>query len=235
MSNLFHKAKNVFANLIKLNVSGNVIGDGAAAALRDALSYNNQLEELNLSDNNLYSEVLSIIVNELNIPTLLKFSISHNNITSEAAGDITNFLSKCTKLEHLDLSHNNLQDAGAVTVYQANVSSLTSFNITIYAADYIAHFLSHNMNMQISDLRYNGLLEFGVRNIFKGMQIVQSIFGLSVLNISNCNAINEIVDELTEILLINTELRELDLSHNDLLKPNAVKIFEGKYFQFDNS
>ena len=227
---------NIFINLIKLNISGVfcVITDEAAADLAYVFSQSNELKELDLSDNNLYPEAASKILNGFKKnPTLIKFRISHNNISDQVASDIATFLCKCTNLEELDLSYNSLQDTGATEICRANISSLISFNIshnniTIMAADDVANFLSYNSHMQTFDLRSNGLLEVGVRNSLKDMQVVQSIFNLSVLNISDNSVINETISELITILLHNSgSLKEFDLSFNSLYISDAVNILQG--------
>ena len=225
---------NIFINLIKLNISGVFckISEEATADLAYVFSRSNKLKELDLSGNNLYPEAASKILNSLSTSTLIKFRVSHNNISDQVAGDIVTFLCKCTNLEELDLSYNNLQDTGATEICRANISSLISFNIshnniTIIAADDVANFLSYNSQMQTCDLSRNGLLEVGVRNILKNMQVVQSIFNLSVLNISHNSIINETIRELKIILLRSTELKEFDLSFNSLCVSDAVNILQG--------
>ena len=230
----FSVFKDIFINLIKLNIAGILcdISDEAATDLAYIFSQSNKLNELDLSDNNLNPEAASKILNGLNTSTLIKLRISHNNITDEVACDIANFLCKCTNLEELDLSYNSLQDSGATKISRANISSLVSFNIshnniTIKAADDVANFLSCNSQMQKFDLSCNGLLEVGVRNILKDMQVVQSIFNSSVLNIGEGSVINETVSELITILLCNTGLKEFDLSCNSLFISDAVNILQG--------
>ena len=230
----FSVSKNIFTNLIKLNISGIFcdLSDEAATDLAYIFSQSNKLNELDLSDNNLNPEAASIILNGLNASTLIKFRIGRNNITDEVAGDIASFLCKCTNLEELDLSYNSLQDSGATKISRANISSLVSFNIshnniTIKAADDVANFLSCNSQMQTFDLSCNGLLEVGVRNVLKDMQVVHSILNLSVLNIGEGSVISETVSELVTILLYNTGLKEFDLSLNSLFISDAVNIFHG--------
>ena len=230
----FTISRNIFVNLIKLNISGifHEISDEAAADLAYIFSQNNKLNELDLSNNNLYPEAASIILNGLNASGLIKFRISHNNISDRAAVDIATFLCKCFNLQELDLSYNSLQDTGATEICRANISTLISFNIshnniTIKAADDVANFLSYNSQMQTFDLSSNGLLEVGVRNILKDMQVVQSLFNLSELNISNGSVINETIRQLINILLCNTELKQVDLSFNSLFVSDAVKILQG--------
>ena len=234
VTRFFSITKNIFINLIKLNISGIFcdITDEAATDLAYIFSQNNKLNELDLSDNSLNPEAASRILNGLNTSTLIKFRISHNNINDEVAGDIANFLSKCTNLEELDLSCNSLQDIGAIEISRANISSLISFNIshnniTIKAADDVANFLSRNSQIQTFDISCNGLLETGVRNILKDMQVVQSIFNLSVLNISEGSVISETVNELVSILLCNTGLKEFDLSYNSLFMSDSINILQG--------
>ena len=226
----FSKSKNTFVNLSKLDMSGiyHEIRDKAATVLAHIFSQNKELKELDLSSNNLNSEAIRKIFNELNTSTLTELNASHNNITDEVADDLAIFLSKCTKLEVLDLSHNSLQDAGVIKICKANISSLISFdisynNISIKAADDVANFLSHNPQMQTYNLICNGLLEVGVKNIFRDMQVMQNIFNLSVLNIANAD-INETISELITVLLHNTELKEFDMSYNNMSASNAVKI-----------
>ena len=231
----FSFSKNIFINLIKLNISGifcEIISNETAASLAYIFSQNNKLNELDVSNNHLYSEAASKILNSLNASTLIKFRISHNNITDEVADDIADFLCKCTNLEELDLSFNSLQDSGATKISRANISSLVSFNIshnniTIKVADDVANFLSRNSQMQTFDLSCNGLLETGVRHILKDMRVVQSIFNLSVLNISEGSVISETVSELVTVLLCNTELKEFDLSCNSLFIPDSINILQG--------
>ena len=209
-------SRKIFINLIKLNISGifHEISNEAAADLAYIFSQNNMLNELDLSNNNLYPEVASIILNGLNASALIKFRISHNNISDRAASDIATFLCKCINLEELDLSYNSLQNTGATEICIANISSLTSFNIshnniTIKAADDVANFLSRNSLMQTFDLSNNGMLKVGVRNILKGMQVVQSIFNLPVLNIGNSSVVDE------------------TMSFNSLYVSDAVNILQG--------
>ena len=209
-------SRKIFVNLIKLNISGifHEISNEAAADLAYIFSQNNMLNELDLSNNNLYPEVASIILNGLNASALIKFRISHNNISDRAASDIATFLCKCINLEELDLSYNSLQNTGATEICIANISSLTSFNIshnniTIKATDDVANFLSRNSLMQTFDLSNNGMLKVGVRNILKGMQVVQSIFNLPVLNIGNSSVVDE------------------TMSFNSLYVSDAVNILQG--------
>ena len=226
------KSQYPFVNLIKLNMFGiyHEMTDENAAELAHMFSQNTELKEVNLGGNNLNSEALRNILGKLNASTLIKLYISYNNITDEVADDIANFLSKCLTLQTIDLSHNNLQDAGAIKICAATISSLITFgisynNITIKSADDMASFFSRNAQMETFDLSSNGLLELGIRNIFKDMEIVQSTRNLSVLNISNTPVINEAVDELTNVLQDNPRLKELDLSSNILLPSNAIKIY----------
>ena len=59
------------------------------------------------------------------------------------------------------------------------------------------------------------------------MQVVQSIFNLSVLSTSNSSVINETISELLTILLHNSgSLKEFDLSFNNLYISDAVNILQ---------
>ena len=228
IKHLFYKTKHIFANLIRLNVSGNIINNEGATALADALSQNTKLEELNLSNDSLQAEDISKILNGLHISTLIKLVISHNDITNEAADDIANFLSRNGKLQELNLSNNDLKAPGTITICKTYLSNLTSFNIsynnvTGEAADDIAAFLSHNTKLRILDIGCSDLQELGYRKIFK---VLHNFSILTSLKIGNCSGINETADGLAAVLFNNPDLREIDLNYNNLSASDAVTIFE---------
>ena len=223
-----YKLKNVLVNLVNLNLSGNEICNGAATALTKVLSENNKLQELSLNHTNLRREDINKIFSELCIPCLTKLSISHNNITDEAAGDIATFLSKCKELGELDISHNHLKSVGIIKICETNLTKLTTFNvnsndITAEAAKCMAAFLSRNLELKVLDLSNNNLQELGCRNIFR---VLKSLSLLSVLTMCNGSIINKAADELLSVLLHNTLIQELDLSYNNLSTSDAVQIFK---------
>lgn len=85
-----------------------------------------------------------------NVPSLIEFSISSNNIGSDAVDDIVAVLSN-TKLQHFYIKESNLETSGTIKIARAlqHVSSLTEFsissnNIDSEALDYIASLLFHN-------------------------------------------------------------------------------------------
>ena len=229
IKNFLYKTNNVFTNLMYLNLSGNEICDEAATALAFVLAENTKLKELNICDANLHREEIIKIFTKLRFPYLTKLSISHNDITNEAADDIANFLSKSYELKELDLSHNNIKSAGAIKICRANLLNLTTFNIsqnsiTTGAANDIANFLSHNLRLKVLDLSYNDLQESGCKNIFKALQ---NISVLTALKLSNCNVVNKAADELAVTLLCNIYLQEVDLSYNNLSSSDITKILKG--------
>ena len=224
-----YKTKSIFVNLVNLNLSGNEICDGAATALASILSENTKLKELNLNNTNLQREGAGKIFGELRILHLTKLSISNNSINDEAADDIATFLSKCTELKELDLSHNHLKSAGAIKICKTNLTKLTSFyinhnSITSEAANDLAAFLSQNLELNILDISANDLQEWGCKSIFS---VLNYISVLCALTISNSSVVNAAANELATVLLHSTLLRKLDLSCNNLSTSDAVKIFNG--------
>ena len=225
ISRIFYRLK-VFT-LIKLNISHNNINAHAADCIATFLSVNTNLKELDLSHNVLQSAG-AIKICGINISYLIALNLSYNEIAPEAANSIVTFLSRNPKLEKLDLSYNKLQSAGIIMICKANLLNLTALNIsnnniTVEAADDIATFLYRNTKLQGVDLSYSDLQETGCRNIFK---VLKNTNVLTSLKISNCNVMNEAVDELGVVLLNNISLQKLDLSCNNLLKSESLKIFK---------
>ena len=214
------------SHLTKINISNNAIGEQAAGDIGNFLSKNTELKELDLSYNNLYAAGISNICTKLNISHLTKINISNNAIGEQAADDIGNFLSKNTELKELDLSHNNLDATGISNICRnLNISHLTKINISNnaideQAADDIGNFLSKNTELKELDLSHNNLDATGIRNICRKLNISH----LTKINISN-NAIGEqAADDIGNFLSKNTELKELDLSYNNLCAASISNI-----------
>ena len=215
-------------NLIKLNISHNGITDHAAKVITNFLSQNSKLEDLDLSYNNLQAAGAIKIAKIINIKSLIKFNISHNEITDYAAESIANFLSRHCKLQELDISFNYLKAAGIVKIVQlSNITDLIKFNIsqngiTDYAVESIANFLSQNSKLQELDISYNNLTKV---NIIKIVEL-KGITNLMKFNISHSH--NGITDHAAEsianFLSKNSKLEELDLSYNNLQATGAMKI-----------
>ena len=230
MKHLFYETKHTFTNLIRLNASGNIINDEGATALTEALLENTKLEELILSENKLQTESIYKIFNGLNISTLIKLVISHNDINSIVADVIASFLSRNTKLQELDLSHNHLRTAGAISICKMNLSKLFSFNlshnsITSEVTNELASFLSRNANLKFLDLSSNNLQRLGNMDIF--FKVLQNISVLSSLNVGSNSVINGAANELTTLLFHNPKLEKIDLSYNHFSASDIANILKG--------
>jgi len=148
-------------NLRKLNISDNNITKDVAEIIACFLSQNCKLEELDLGYNKFETAGAIKIAEMSNIRNLRKLSISDNHITKNAAKSIACFLSQNFKLEELDLSHNNLQTAGAIKIAKmSNITNLRKLNVSDNgisedAAKSIACFLSQNCNLEELDLGCN--------------------------------------------------------------------------------
>ena len=108
------------ATLRKFCISNNNITDEAADDIVAAISCNIHLQELNLGSNNLQTlGIIKIARNLQQISSLTKLYIDHNNITDEAADDIAAVIFCNTKLKEFDISGNNLQPIGVMTILNA--------------------------------------------------------------------------------------------------------------------
>ena len=228
ISTIFKKLN--ISHLIKINISNNVIGEQAADDIGNFLSKNTELKELDLSHNNLCAAGISNICRKLNISHLTKINISNNAVGEQAADDIGNFLSKNTELKELDLSHNNLDATGIRNICRKlNISHLTKINISNnaigeQAADDIGNFLSKNTELKELDLSCNNLYESGIKMLCKR---IANLSKLTKLKIDGNNITHLAADYVTEVLLYNVKLEEIDISDNSLLAAGVVSIFNG--------
>ena len=136
-------------------ISKNNITDKAADDIAAAIFCNTHFQELDISDNNLQALGAMIISEVLQcIHTLTKLYISKNNITDKGAYYISAIIS--CNIQVLDISDNNLQAAGAITISKAlqGISTLRKLyisenSITDIAANDIAAAVSCNTSLTL--------------------------------------------------------------------------------------
>ena len=216
------------SSLIKLNISHNNISDEAADDIAMFLSKNLQLEELDLSHNDLLSTGIAKIC-KVNLSKLVTFVIRHNKVTDEAAINISSVLSCNNKLQSLDLSINYFKSEGFMRIFYSlkNIMCLRKLNIssndiTAKAAGSIATFLSHNAKLEELDLSNNFMQTTGAITIFNSMRNMSSLKKLYIHN----NIIGDDAAESIAIILEqNIKLQKVDISYNNLHSVGAIKVF----------
>ena len=112
------KALKSISTLTKLYISNNSLSDETAGYVAAIIYSNTQLQEFDISKNNLQSIGIIKIAKALQkISTLMKLYINNNhNITDEAADDIAIALSCNNQLQELDISNNQFQLTGMMTI-----------------------------------------------------------------------------------------------------------------------
>lgn len=100
--------------LTKFNISRNSLTPLAANVLAEFLSNNSNLQELDMSHNDLQETGVSKILGALRIFKLTSLNISANNINLKSIGEV---ISCTTKLMELDLSYNMLKNSTEVICF----------------------------------------------------------------------------------------------------------------------
>ena len=214
------------SSLKKLNISNNCLDDKVAHGLADLLFHNRQLEEIDLSGNNLQAKGAITISKDIrSLKCLIKLNIGNNNISGDAAKDLAITLCESKLLKELDLSFNNLGSVGSWRIFQSirKISNLIKLNvcsigITKIATNDIAVVLNGNKKLRELNLSHNNIEAAGATCIFN-----TSTENLCKFNISHNNITND-VNYIDTFLCRNTELEELDLSHNNLLSAGAINV-----------
>ena len=227
------KIMQVLAKFINLKIleigNENSISDEAADDIAAVIYSNTQLQEFDVSNNNLQSTGAIKIAKALqNISTLTKLYLNNNHITDLAADDIATVIYRSTQLQEVDVSRNSFQSTGAIKIAKAlqNISTLTKLylnnnHITDLAADDIATVLSRNTQLQELNISENNFQTTGAKIITKALQ---SGYILRKLYISNNNITAEAADDIAAVIHSNTQLQEVDVSRNRFQSTGANKI-----------
>ena len=210
--------------------NNNNITEEAADDIAAVFFFNNNLQELNLGGNNLQTSGAITIAKSLtiNISSLTKLCINHNNINTEAADDIAAVISCNIYIQELNLSSNNLQASGIVKIARSlqKISSLIKLyinhnSISTEAADDIAAVISCNIYIQELNLGGNDFRTSGIIVVARSLQKISS---LKMLRINDNNITYEAADNIATAISCNVYLQDLNIGGNDLRASGIIVI-----------
>ena len=216
-------------SLTKLNISDTHITDEAVDDIAAAIYNNVELQELNISKNNLRSTGVIKIAKALQNISLTKLNISDTHITDEAVDDIAAAIYNNVELQELNISKNNLRSTGVIKIAKAlqNISTLTKFNIsdnhiTDEAADDIATAICSNTQLQEFDVSKNNLRSAGAIKIAKALQ---NICTLTKLYINGNHITGGAADDIATVCSHNTQLQTFHFNRNSFTINKAFKLY----------
>ncbi|KAF9112767.1 hypothetical protein BGX27_002853 [Mortierella sp. AM989] len=212
-------------------VEYNLIGDGGALALSEALKTNTTLTTLDLTNNIIGKEGGLALAEALktNI-TLITLDLTNNLVRRE--GDLT--LSEALKVNRtfttLDLSRNSIGKEGALAlaeVLKTNTTLITldlRFNsIGKEGALSLSQALKSNITLSTLNLRNNSIGKEGALALSEALR---TNITLTTLNLWNNSIGNEGALSLSEALKTNTTLTSLGLQSNSISKEGALSFSE---------
>ncbi|XDV25680.1 hypothetical protein PO909_029556, partial [Leuciscus waleckii] len=140
-----------------------------------------------------------------------------------------------TYLRELDLSNNDIQDSGVKLLSvglisshcQLNILRLAGCRLTAQCCESLSSALqSSNSPLRELDLSNNDLQDSGVKLLSTGLK--SSYCQLNILRLAICNLTGQCCESLSSVLqLLNSCLRELDLSNNALMDSGVKLLYSG--------
>ncbi|XP_058632592.1 NACHT, LRR and PYD domains-containing protein 12-like isoform X3 [Onychostoma macrolepis] len=208
------------------------VTDEGCAALSSALRSNSHLRELSLNRNKLGDAGLMLISDGLKDPRckLEKLWLYDCGVT---AGGCAALRSNSSHLRELDLSLNNLGDAGLMLISDGLKDPrckleklwLSDCGVTYVGCADLSSALRSNSLLRELDLSWNNLGDAGLKLISDGLKDPRC--KLEKLTLSDCGVTDEGCAALSSALRSNSHLRELDLSENELGDAGLTLISDG--------
>ncbi|XP_066512286.1 NACHT, LRR and PYD domains-containing protein 3-like [Hoplias malabaricus] len=135
-----------------------------------------------------------------------------------------------SSLKELDLSNNDLQDSGVEKLSAALKSShckLETLRLTVCklgekSCEDLGSVLLVNSSLKELDLSNNDLQDSGVEKLSAALK--SSLCKLETLRLTVCKLGEKSCEDLGSVLLVNSSLKELDLSNNDLQDSGVEKL-----------
>ena len=209
-----------------INLSGKSLGDSAIQVLAGILDEIPCIRHINLRDNRLSDETIQLVIGELTNPdkemNLQSLDLSYNDIDSETAVELANFLSAdhCV-LNKLCLANSDLDD-----IEIAAFSESLRHNKTITSLDF-----SHNIIGGARELLHKTAPNFDAKGhvMPTGGEALASALGfnktLTELNLGWNQMGPKSASVIGEMLSNNSTLKWLDLGYNSLQDSGVQEIF----------
>ena len=220
---VFRSIENI-SSLKTINCAHIMIADVALDELTAFLLQNTELEELDISGNNLQTTgAIQLFQNIKYFTTLKMLNIANNRITDEATKSIANVLSNCNELVELNLSHNNLRNMSTfdyLTSSNLTKIDLSNNNIDNQTVSELSVFLSHYTKLEELNLANNNLQTTGAIELFKNLTCIT----LKIINISGNHITIGASSRIAKTLSMNKKLQEVDMSCNTLKEVGVREI-----------
>ena len=195
------------------------ISDVGAELLAKFLSTNTSLRKLDISHNNIGDNGISHIAAALHLNTVIEeLPVVSCGISAVGAELLARSLSTNTSLRKLDISHNDIGDNGITHIAAAlqkntmKIFIFVSCGISDVGAESLAKFLSITTSLRKLDISHNDIGDNGITHIAAALQKnTMKTFTLVSCGISEFGA-----ESLAKFLSINTSLRKLDISCNNI-------------------
>ena len=194
---------------------------------------NNKIRSLDLSNNSLPSQSLNLIVKALEKNKNLEIlDLSENGLSSKGMKSFSKILKKHPSLTTLDFSDNQIHDQGIQQLMDGLKNNsilenlyITSCSISNEGVISISNFLKNKtQKLTRLDLSRNiQVSEIGFQNLFKSLEINET---LKVLKISNM-ILESSIDHLIDFLKKNKNLIQLTANNCGLNQFQIYKILEG--------
>ena len=179
------------------------------------------LVELDLSDNPTVGT--SQIIRCLRSKTLQILNLKNCGIIDNFNKDFTQALSTLTTLKELDISYNQFTSDSIIRIFEAlsdtkiEVLKLNSCE-TFWSNREPKEFLLYNANSKLLHLELSGT-NFPISGMLKYTSTLQ------IVDISNCLYVNdEEAIKLSDGIFSNPDLKQFDISYNDLTVNGAIQI-----------
>ncbi|XP_062319082.1 NACHT, LRR and PYD domains-containing protein 12-like isoform X5 [Osmerus eperlanus] len=183
-----------------------------------------ELTELDLSNNNLGDSGMKLLSAGLGNPLckLETLRLSGCHITEEGCASLSSALKSTSFLRQLELSNNDLKDAG-MKLLSAGLGNplckletlrLSGCHITEEGCASLSSALKSTSFLRQLDLSYNDLKDAGMKLLSAGLG--NPLCKLETLRLSGCHITEEGCASLSSALKSTSILRQLDLSNNDL-------------------
>ena len=203
-----------------LDLSYNNIGSQSADGIAAVIDNNPLMNQLWLDGNDLHSTGTITICNALKkIRTLSILSLCNNEITDDAADELSAVITQNVLLDDLLLSNNQLHSTGIKIVAESlskliKLRKLDLFNNDIgnEGASTLAIVIQNSNSLQDLFLSSNNLETCGALEICNALSHINS---LHVLTLSNNNISDEVTSQLIEVLN-NNHLYALLIGENSL-------------------